>query len=66
MIEFNYSIVPDKKKKNDEDRYIRDKDCYNKGKKDSSMKLNRDYGVQYSNRDKNCYDMGYSYGERYV
>lgn len=65
MIEFNYEIVPSatQKKLADESRYLRDKNCYNQGKEDASMQLNREYGVSYSKRDKEYYDMGYSYGE---
>jgi len=57
-------INKDRAKAASPDRYALDKDAYNQGRGDAVEELNRDSAVYYTHkRDKDLYNMGYSYGE---
>lgn len=58
-------ILPQENEEQKVTRAIMDKHAYNRGKSDAVQELPRDYSVHYkTDRDRDCYNMGYSYGER--
>lgn len=44
-------------------RYQRDRRMYIEGQQAAQMELNLEFGVQYNDRDKKMYSMGYNSGE---